>query len=119
MPIFHEQDDSPPQDDSQHVLFVEPRRDAYAGASEGTLLDSLFSKSATEPAPAFDRGPFVPDCGLMMPVLNRVELIERIKRGKSPVWPPSQIVSRTDYPTLVPTRLFMCSLKFLVISCRR
>ena len=66
-----------------------------------TLLDSVFSENAIELASGSEGDPSLPCSSLKMSVLNRVELIERIKRGKSPVWPQFQNVSGTC-STLVP-----------------
>lgn len=103
MPIFHDQDEPPPQEPKfSQTLFVEPPRNRYlGGALGGTLLDSVFSENAIEPASGSEGDASLPCSGPKMPVLNRVELIERIKRGKSPVWPQFQNVSGTG-STLVP-----------------
>ncbi|KAF2713137.1 hypothetical protein K504DRAFT_449881 [Pleomassaria siparia CBS 279.74] len=92
MPIFHDQDESPPQPlASQLVSFIEPQRTGFPGrVFEQTLLDSVLSENIAGrvPKPEFDSA--MPNNGLKMPAVNRVELIERIKRTKSPPWPQPQ-----------------------------
>ncbi|KAF2789237.1 hypothetical protein K505DRAFT_313498 [Melanomma pulvis-pyrius CBS 109.77] len=92
MPIFHDQDElPPPRPVSQQSLFVESQRAGYpARVLGGTLLDGMLAENPTESSPSPGIDPVTPNSGLKMPVLTRVELIERIKRGKSPSWPQLQ-----------------------------
>ncbi|KAH7128232.1 hypothetical protein B0J11DRAFT_432037 [Dendryphion nanum] len=98
MPIFHDHGVSPPhqQPASQQHPSVHARgRVGYmAHERDGALLDSVrSSQNIDSPIVANTQtisDPPSPSRGRKTPMLNRVELIERIKRGNSPSWPHLQ-----------------------------
>ncbi|KAF2472915.1 uncharacterized protein BDR25DRAFT_302507 [Lindgomyces ingoldianus] len=92
MPIFHDHFDSPPRKSvAQESAPDQLERAGYPQcSSEATLRDGVDPGSCTESNSRFniDSTPF--NTHRKPSVLNRVELIERIKRGNSPSWPQLQ-----------------------------
>ena len=88
MPIFHDHYETPPRRPaSQRSATSEPQRAGNRGDGFGrTLLDGVHSGNAVGPTPDSEKDAAILASGRKMPVLNRVELIERIKRGNSPAW---------------------------------
>jgi hypothetical protein len=95
MPIFHDHYDglrkspsrldNPNNEESQRPRYTDP-------ASGDALLGRLHSENAMGTMSRSDVVANTLNDGRAA-MLSRVELIERIKRGKSPSWPPHQNVS--------------------------
>ncbi|KAF2262156.1 hypothetical protein CC78DRAFT_324598 [Lojkania enalia] len=88
MPIFHDLWDISPEDPAtaQQALSEHERAGSWGGLGRELVDDPQSSRNAAESIspPGMDSNAL--DQGHKPSVLNRVELIERIKRGNSPSW---------------------------------
>ncbi|KAF2193228.1 hypothetical protein K469DRAFT_552949 [Zopfia rhizophila CBS 207.26] len=91
MPIFHDHYETPPRKPSSEQPPDDFQGTRYPGNGfGGQLLDSSHSGNAMEPTLRSDANPDPFNHGRRPSMFNRVELIERIKRGNSPAWPQLQ-----------------------------
>ncbi|KAF2817146.1 uncharacterized protein BDZ99DRAFT_564939 [Mytilinidion resinicola] len=101
MPIFHDLDDSPSNAPSSRP--TSSPRTGIQGANDPAIASraGFFDKTLPEDATSSSSHPDVlsPGANDAMPsMLQRVELIERIKRGNSPSWPSHHINGRRPSP---------------------
>ncbi|KAF2109872.1 hypothetical protein BDV96DRAFT_604361 [Lophiotrema nucula] len=106
MPIFHDHYESPPQEppSQQAPTYDQRQTAAHSGQGHrGVWLADVYPQDASGSIAGSDMDPTSPNSGRRPSMLNRVDLIERIKRGSSPSW---QQVSRHDSrsPTSPETR---------------
>jgi hypothetical protein len=103
MPIFHDHYETPPRKPlAKQPFSSEPQRAGHVeDVSLGTFQSNSHSGNPITFPSHLESDPTSPGSSRKQPMLNRRELIERIKRGNSPSWPHLQSVSH--YPA---ARLF-------------
>ncbi|KAH7084198.1 hypothetical protein FB567DRAFT_561320 [Paraphoma chrysanthemicola] len=92
MPIFHDPHESPPRRPSplQMPFGHQGRAGTSGSAFDMSMLDTLHSGDSTGPEVQTNMELELPCSGRKPSTCDRVELIERLKRTKSPVWSQRQ-----------------------------
>jgi hypothetical protein len=96
MPIFHDPHDSPPQRPSsrQTPPGGQQRAESPTSGSDTSLLDNVRSWDRTVRGAPLNMNHELCESGRKQANFDRMELIERLKRTKSPPWQQDQDVSR-------------------------
>lgn len=119
MPIFHDPDDSPPRQPSSHQTSSSERQRAASPITEihVSQLDDLNFWGSTGLGTQPNMNTALYGSGRKQQNVDRVELIERLKRTKSPVWQQSQEVRHPPLPTVgtgIPQYMYIYMLQLLI-----
>jgi hypothetical protein len=118
MPIFHDPHDSPPQGPSPRQTSHSAQREAESPnlAPDTSLLDGVRSWDSTGRGALLNMNSELCGSGQKQTNFDRMELIERLKRTKSPPWQQDEDVS---HPRPLRQYTSLCTTMYLLTLRRR
>jgi hypothetical protein len=108
MPIFHDRYDTPSRDPAARPSSYDELQSPVSSEHcvHEQLREETCSQDATDSTHGVDMDSSNLNQGWKPSMFNRVELIERIKRGNSPSWQQVQNVSVTSYLYMILYTIF-------------